>query len=213
MHFTEKSREEYAEIFKKVVEHPFNRQLAAGNAESGIFKTFIKQDLIFMRAYTRVSAVASAKAPNDDEALFWIKNAYEKKLLENTLRSKLLSGTSTEENEDANIYCEMYANFMESAAGFEDYPRIVAALYPYIKISAETGLFLAANSNEGNPYQEWIHIRTGLNDKAFIEKTEEILNSAAEKAEPEVLKAMKANFRKSAMYNYLFFNGIMPETV
>ena len=64
MSFTQNLWEQVKPIYKKILEHPFIKELGTGTLDINIFKYYIEQDSLYLVDYARALSVLSAKSGN-----------------------------------------------------------------------------------------------------------------------------------------------------
>ncbi|MFQ5936834.1 MAG: thiaminase II, partial [Acidiferrobacterales bacterium] len=62
MSFSQDAWESIAPIYRAILEHPFNIELAAGSLDQKRFRHYILQDALFLVAFGRALSVAAARA-------------------------------------------------------------------------------------------------------------------------------------------------------
>ena len=140
--------------------HPFVDGLADGSLPRERFVYFLKQDYVFLIAYSRAFALATAKAPttahmNAFAALTAATLSVEMELHRNYCAE---FGISREELEavEAAPTCQAYSDFAVSSAATGDALDLLAALSPCCVGYGETGERLAQGDISGHPYRNWI---------------------------------------------------------
>src|SRR5579862_9757849 len=113
---------------------PFNRELAAGTLAPERFRFYILQDALYLAQYSRVLALAAAKAPDTasletfgGSALGAI--AVERRLHEHYLATFGVSPAEAAAAEPAPD-CLAYTSFLLATAHQAPWPVLVAALLP-----------------------------------------------------------------------------------
>ncbi|MBI4306198.1 MAG: thiaminase II [Chloroflexi bacterium] len=81
--FADQLRQQSAELWVRMLTHPFVEALGGGRLSLGRFRYFMRQDYVFLIEYARVLAFASAKAPNLESMARFAR------LLDETLNSEM----------------------------------------------------------------------------------------------------------------------------
>ena len=65
-----------ARLIRAIHEHPFNTALSAGTLDRERFAFYIVQDARYLEAFSRALAVASARATDTADAVFFAERAH-----------------------------------------------------------------------------------------------------------------------------------------
>ena len=187
---------------------PFNTELAAGTLAPERFRFYILQDALYLAQYSRVLALAAAKAPDTASLQAFGHSALgaiavEQRLHEHYLREFGVDPAAVAAAEPAPD-CLAYTSFLLAAAHHEPWPVLVAALLPCFWIYWDVAGAITRAAAAGNPYRAWIDTYA---DPAFGEAVERVIGIADAAATPRLHPFMLAAFRRSAQYEYLFWDG------
>ena len=72
-------------IYKSILTHPFNTELAAGTLTPNKFEYYVQQDGLYIKAYARALALLAAKAPSSEMANELLSYAKDGILIEHML--------------------------------------------------------------------------------------------------------------------------------
>ena len=67
MSFSKTVWAEITPIYKSIIEHPFNQELAQGTLAKEKFQFYMKQDSLYLVDFARALALAASKAQNPDD--------------------------------------------------------------------------------------------------------------------------------------------------
>lgn len=185
MRFTDALLERVAPVWQREFEHPFVRGLGDGSLDPERFRVWLRQDYLFLIAYARVLALASARSP-DLETMRRFAS-----LLEATLGSEMdlhracarRFDMAPEELEAARPAptCSAYTDFLLEVAWEGPLAAIVAALLPcalgYAEIAAR--LRSSGGLRDDNPYREWILTYTSPKFAAYAGWLRDLLDGLA----------------------------------
>ena len=80
MKFSEMVWKKNEELYKKIIDMPFNKELMEGSLNKEKFAYYIEQDSLYLKYYSKVLAIISSKINNNaDYAIAFLKssmNAY-----------------------------------------------------------------------------------------------------------------------------------------
>jgi thiaminase (transcriptional activator TenA) len=136
--FTDEAWRRVAPIYAAILEHPFNRELAAGTLSRDRFRFYMLQDAHYLIRFGRALAVTAARAPDPDELIQFAGSAQAAVVVERALHEGFFRdyGLSPEEAKAAepSPTCSHYVHFLLSTAHNAPYEVSVAALLPCFQI-------------------------------------------------------------------------------
>jgi thiaminase/transcriptional activator TenA len=197
-------------IFTKILNHPFVLGIGDGKLPEDKFCFYIKQDYLFLIEYSRVLALASAKA---QELHIMGKFA---ELLHSTLNVEMdlhrqyaiKFGISAAELQGAEIAptAQAYTDHLLQTAFSGSLGEIIAAITPcgwgYYKIATH----LSGRGMPTHPlYREWIKMYASQEFGALASWLCDLLDQRALAAGDEERKRMANKFISSTKYEYLFW--------
>ena len=196
MRFSEEAWQQNAGLRKAIHRLPFNTELAAGTLARERFRFYIVQDAIYLGQYARVLALAAAKAPEIATLQAFAKSALGAVAVEQALHGHYLqefgvdpaSVMAAEPTPD----CLAYTSFLLAMAYHEPWPVLVAALLPCFRIYWDVASAVTRTAAPDNPYQAWI---------------DTYADEAAARTTPRIRAGMLVAFRRSAQYEWLFWDG------
>ena len=198
-------------IRKTILSHALVTGVGDGSLDVQKFKYYVQQDYVFLIDYSRVLALASARAP-DLETMSWF--------------ARLLHETLNTEMELHRTYCAQFAitsmdleatkaapttlaytRFLLSLAHQGSYAEVVAALLPCQWGYWEIGAFLMRQGEpKGMPlYCQWIQMYSSSEFKALADWIRVLANRLAEEAGPSQQAHMEEAYLTSLRYEYLFW--------
>ncbi len=199
-----------APIRARVLAHPFVQGLGDGSLPMDRFEYYMRQDYVFLIQYSRVLALAAARA--EDLAVA----ARFSDLLDLTLnvemdlhrRSCERLGISPEHLEETRPAptTVAYTNHLRLTAETQDLPAILAAVLPcahgYWEIATklrERGL------PDHDAYADWIRMYTSDDYKAMARWAAEVLDRVGTGVPEARERALRDVFLLSQRYEYLFW--------
>jgi len=208
--FSEDAWQQTAALRAAIHRLPFNTELAAGTLAPERFRFYILQDALYLAQYSRVLALAAAKAPDTAILQAFATSALgavavEERLHEHYLREFGVDPASVAKA-DAMPDCLAYTSYLLATAHQEPWPVLVAAVSPCFWIYWDVAGAITRHSAAGNRYQAWIDTYADPHFGAAVERVIGISDAAAE-ATPTLRPAMLAAFARSAQYEFLFWDG------
>lgn len=198
--------EDIADLRARIDGLPFVTSLADGTLDPARFAWYLQQDAIYLRAYARVLARASALAPTAEEQVFWAKAAAGSIEAEMELHRGWLSAYAVDGMEaEPSLTTTAYLDHLHAATVDGDYGTVVAALLPCYWIYQDLGERLVTASHPAHPFAAWLDTYA---DPAFAvanAQAIEIVGAAAARADEDGLRAMRRAFLASSAHEEAFF--------
>lgn len=209
--FSEEAWARTAAIRTAIDALPFNRELAAGSLARERFQTYILQDALYLREFSRALAIAAAKAPERSHFESFARSAVGVVAVEQALHERYLAefglGHDAIAAAEPSPDCLAYTSFLLAAAYHEPWEVLVAAVLPCFWIYREVGVAIAAEAAPGNPYRAWIDTYADERFDAAVRTAIAIADHAGDTAAPAVYGRMLAAFSRCAQYEWLFWDG------
>ena len=211
MSFIEDLERRALTVRQAILSHPFVTGVGDGTLEVARFKYYVMQDYVYLIEYSRVLALASARAP-DLETMRWFAG-----VLEATLTTEMdlhrsycaeFGITSAElEGTRATPTTTAYTSFLLKVAYLGSFGELVAALVPCQWGYWEIGDHLARRGMpEGAPlYCKWIQIYTAPEFAALAAAIRRLADWEGEQAGAAQRVAMEEAYLTSFKYEYLFW--------
>ncbi|MEV5751772.1 thiaminase II [Actinoallomurus sp. NPDC052308] len=202
-----------ARLLRAIHEHPFNTALSAGTLDRERFAFYIVQDARYLEAFSRALAVASTRATDTDDAVFFAESAHAALAAERTLHAGYIEEFGLTADDLAGIdtspTCLGYASFLQATALADPYPVLAAAVLPCFWVYQDVGTALLENTAdvEDHPYRAWI---ATYSDPAFAESTErakDITDRLAATTDPATREAMTRAFFRATEYEWMFWDS------
>lgn len=204
-----------AELRAAIHALPFNRELAAGTLAAHRFRFYILQDALYLAQYSRVLALAAAKAPDTPSLETFGGSALGAIAVERRLHEHYLAtfGVAPAEAAAAGPApdCLAYTSFLMATAHQEPWPVLVAALLPCFWIYWDVALAMTRDAAPDNPYRAWIDTYADPHFGDAVKRVIAIADGAAARSSATTHRAMLGAFRRSAQYEYLFWDGAYHE--
>ena len=211
MSFAEDIERRALPIRQAILAHPFISGVGDGTLEVEKFKYYVMQDYVYLIDYSRVLALAAARAP-DLETMGWFAG-----LLDETLNTEMdlhrsycaEFGITTEELEETRPAptTTAYTSFLLKVAHQGSVGELVAALLPCQWGYWEIGDHLA---RRGEPkaaplYCKWVQMYAAPEFAALAQSIRDLADRVGEQAGTKELAAMGEAYLTSLRYEYLFW--------
>lgn len=196
-------------IRRAIFDLPFIEALGDGSLERHQFAYYLAQDALYLSAYSRALARASALAGSDTEQRFWATAAHYCLDVEAELHRNWLG---TEPVPPVGPVTKSYVDHLLAVSAQGSYAVLVAALLPCYWLYADVGSrlhseFLARTTGTAHPYAAWLETYA---DEDFAAATREaicITDAAARAGSAAERAAMRTAFAQSSQYELDFFDA------
>ena len=211
MNTSERLREKYAYLWDGLFHHPFVVGIGSGQLSLDKFQFYVKQDYFFLIQYSRVLALAVAKAPD------LVNVSRFADLLKETLDTEMslhrdfclkfgVSSRELDSTRPAPITLA-YTDYLLRVAYEGTVTDIVATLLPCQWGYSETGLHLSrtGDTSEKNPYAKWIRMYSSEEFTAFVGWLREFLDDLTGGAGEREMERLSDHFLTATRYEFLFW--------
>jgi thiaminase/transcriptional activator TenA len=211
MSFASDVEKKASRLRRAILRHPFITGVGRGDLAVEKFKFYVRQDYLYLIDYSRVLALASAKAPTLDAQGWFAKILHETLNTEMDLHRRYCArfGISRRQLEATPIAPTTlaYVNFLLAVAHHRTYAELAAALLPCQWGYWEIGRHL---SKKGLPshlplYQQWIEMYSSPGFKALGNWLRNHTNNIAKSQSPVVVQKMEDSYLTSLQYEYQFW--------
>ena len=210
--FTEQLRRDTDALHRRILAHPFITGIGDGSLPLEPFRFYVRQDYLFLVQYSRVLALATAKAP-DLEVMGWFA-----RLLHGTLNTEMdlhrsycaqldIAGSDLEATEPAPTTLA-YTSYLLDVAGRGAFSETVCALLPCQWGYSEIGLYLKERGLPGDAplYAQWIEMYADAEFQQLAGWLRALADRLAQDAGPDERGRMADAYRTSTRYEYLFWD-------
>ncbi|MEJ5151675.1 thiaminase II [Comamonas sp. MYb396] len=198
-------------LYQRTLDHPFNRELAAGSLSVERFRHYMIQDAHYLVAYGRALAVAAAKADQAEGVVQFANAANEAVVEERKLHDGFMRdfGISAQDFAATPLTpaCHHYTSFLLANSWSESYPVALAGLLPCFWIYAEVGRDIHARSQPGNPYQAWVDTYASEEFHAAVRAVIATIDRVADAADSATRTRMAEAYRYSAELEWMFWDS------
>ncbi|MBD3291189.1 thiaminase II [candidate division KSB1 bacterium] len=209
--FYEKLRKKNDMVWQSILDHPFVKGIGDGSLSHQKYEYFLKQDYYYLIQFSRLFALAAAKAPTLEEmnymsALLQATLSVEMDIHRRTCRKLGISAEDLEKIEPAMITMS-YTNLLVRTCYEGSFADIIAVLLPCATGYVEIGKKLKAQGLPDDPfYQDWIKSYSSDEFQEFADWLIDKMDSLAENASDTDVKRWQDYYLASARFEYLFFD-------
>ena len=215
MLFSAELWQQNADLYQKILAHPFNQELSQGTLSQGAFQHYMIQDAHYLVAYGRALAVCAAKAFDAQDVIQFSEAAKLAIVFEREMHESFLTQfnvTQSEfENTPLSLACHHYTSFLTATAWSESYPVVLASLLPCFWIYAEVGRDIVSQSVANNPYQAWIDTYVAEEFHSAVREVVATIDRVAARCDADTLAKMHQAYRHGAELEWLFWDSAYHE--
>jgi thiaminase/transcriptional activator TenA len=211
MSFTDDIELKARPIRRAILEHPFIVGVGDGTLDVARFKYYVLQDYAYLIEYSRVLAMAAARA-HDLAIMGWFARLLDETLnVEMDLHRNYCAefGITTGELEATTPAptTVAYTSYLLNVAHQGSFPELVASLVPCQWGYWEIGDHLARNGEPADAplYSQWIQMYTSPEFAELAGAIRSLVDRLADRAGVDEREAMSRAYLTSLRYEYLFW--------
>ncbi len=206
MRFSDTLWQQIAPIYRSIINHPFNVELARGTLDQERFVFYMEQDAYYLVGFSRALAFIAARMDSSKTIRHFLDFSLGALVAERELHAKFLAPNYNLDNLEPSFACMAYVQYLIATAATASLEEAVAAVLPCFWIYREVGCNIAAHAKENNPYALWIGT---YSSKEFSEGTDRailILDEMASQCSANSLVRMKKAFEYCSLLEWHFWN-------
>lgn len=209
--FAARLREDHAELWTAIHAHPFVLGIGDGSLPREVFAFYLRQDYVYLDGFSRVLALAAAKAPTGEDqrrftALLALTVEEEMELHRRTCAAFGVERARLEATE-ASMITQAYASFLLRTSHEGSFEDLLAALLPcaagYVEIAREL-------ASRGLPsvahLRDWIETYTAPDMVELVGWLEARFDARCADSSPAQRARWSDLYRTSARFELLFFD-------
>ncbi|HLG51589.1 MAG TPA: thiaminase II [Chloroflexota bacterium] len=199
-------------VWRRILEHPYLRELKAGTLPEETFRFYVQQDWLYLQEFTRAAAIIAGRCPDPAVMKFllgWVQplvdmeyHFHKKHAAQLGLDFDNITWTMNEAN-------WAYTRHMLAAAHAGSTAEALAALLPCPCVYTYVGQKLSDGPRSPNPmYAEWIDFyRPGPEGyRPRVAALEELYDRLAASADAATLARCEQNYIISSRYEWWFWD-------
>ena len=194
-----------------MLDHPFVSSIGNGSVDLQRFAFWVRQDYLFLIDYSRLFALAAARAPDLETITSFARLCHETLATEMALHRAYAAefGISAAElaAEAKAPATASYTNFLLRTATLGDFGELVAALLPCMWGFNEIGMALAANGLPQQPQcRAWIEMYASAEFSELTSWCRDILDRLAAGLPEPSLQRLETAFLASSRHELEFWD-------
>jgi thiaminase/transcriptional activator TenA len=211
MSFYEAIWEEVAPVRRAILAQPFLAELAAGSLPAATFQHYILQDSLYLAEYSRVLAIAAARAPSAAGRLEFSDGAKVAVQVEEILHQSFFGRfhvtPAMVATSEPSPVCLGYTSYLASLAATRSYEELIAGILPCFSVYWEVGCKIKPIAVSPNPYDAWIDTYADPGFGEAADRVRSLVDEAASVASPGIRAAMAKAFRTATRYEWMFWDS------
>ena len=205
--FTKQLWQSTRDIYKAIIAHPFNTELAQGTLAIEKFQYYVQQDELYIQAYAHALNILSVKAPASAISNDLLSYANDGILVEKALHDHFFLKFKISPAPEAQPACFSYINFLLATTALQPFEIGVSALLPCFWIYREVGVHISRKASPNNPFQPWIDTYIDDDYSRDVDRMIEITDKTAAAASGEVKLHMQRVFAESVRLEFVFWDA------
>jgi thiaminase/transcriptional activator TenA len=194
-------------IYKQIIDHPFNRELAAGSLSRQRFQFYLQQDALYLTDFARALALIGARSEGAEQVVSFLNFALGAIVAERSLHESYFRLYDIQPETAYAPACFAYTRFLLAAAAVDPYEVAIAAVLPCFWIYREVGSTIYRTAQPDNPYQQWIDTYAGEEFAQVVQQALDITDSVAQQATEPLREKMRAAFVTASRLEWLFWDS------
>jgi thiaminase/transcriptional activator TenA len=202
-------------LYQRILDLPFNRELATGQLSASRFRHYMIQDAHYLEGFARTLSLVAARGWHADHVVHFAGAAQVAIVVERSLHADFFRrfgiDDATFRATEPTPVCEHYVSYLLRVAALEPFEVALAAVLPCFWIYREVGHAIHRESVPGNPYQAWVDTYAGADFDRAVDAVIAIVDAVAAEASPRVQAAMHHAFQRAAQLEWMFWDSAWRE--
>ncbi|MFC7027031.1 thiaminase II [Halomicroarcula sp. GCM10025324] len=199
-------------IWAATLDHPMVAQLGDGTLDEAPFRYWVRQDYVYLVAYSRVFALGASKAPDLDRMTTFARLLHSTLDTEMDLHREYAADFGISEADleatDPSPTTRAYTDFLVRVAATGTFGDLVAALLPCMWGFHETAVRLRADGlPDEDRYAEWIRTYSDEEFADLAQWCKDLMADVAADATDADRERYRDLFRTSTRYEYRFWDA------
>jgi len=191
--------------YKKILAHPFIKELAAGTLPNETFINYLMQDALYIDNYSRILAHIASRLNDKSHVASFIRFAQDGVDVEKAMHETYLKDLG-ERDTTMSPTCLLYSSVLSSCAT-KPVEAEAAAILPCFWVYERVGEYIKEQATENNPYSMWIDT---YGDPMFEESNRraiEICDALADNASEQTRELMTSMFVLCTKMEWMFWDS------
>ncbi len=204
MKWSEQAWMQAEDIYLRILQLPFVKELADGTLSKERFEFYISQDAIYLDNYSRVLAHIASRLSSKSHSEDFMRFALDGIMVEQALHRSFIDPTKSPATPTPT--CMLYMNF-ESSKAPGPIEVEAACVLPCFWVYQRVGREIMKKSVSDNPYQRWIDTYADETFAISTHRAIEICDELAHRSTPEIRDMMTEAFVYASRMEWLFWDS------
>jgi len=194
----------------KILNHPFNVELATGELPLEKFVFYIQQDALYLAEFSRALAIAAGRLDDNAHKQQLIRFSIDAIKAENELHETFIQQHQSMASElivTQSPTCFMYSHFLLKTASLNSIEEAIASLLPCFLIYYKVGKAMLSYQHTKHPYQSWIALYSSDAFECSVHAMVKITNELGDIASTKTQEKMIATFVRATQLEWLFWQS------
>lgn len=202
--FTHSLWKDIAPVYARTLEHPFLLGLQDGTLPKDRFRFYLRQDILYLRAFSKALNVLASKAPREDWSRTLARHAGEALDAEQQLHSSIVGEVGASlQMAPTNA---AYTNHLLVSVERGSFAEGLAAMLPCYWVYWEVGKVLHKRGSPNKDYRRWIDQYAGESYGSTVREVLTMMNAVAAAASTAERESARKLFVRSARYEWMFWD-------
>lgn len=206
MKFSESLWEQIAPIYQKIIQHPFNVELAQGTLDQERFIFYMEQDVYYLVNSSRALALIADRSDSPSINRHFTHFSSSALATAREIKENFSSSGYGFDRIEPSPACRAYVQYLLATAARSSFAEAMTAVLPCFLIYKEVGNNIAAQATEDNPYIYWISKYTSQEYLAETDLTISIFDGIASQCSTNQLARMEDVFEHCALFEWHFWD-------
>ena len=206
MKFSDSLWQQIAPIYQKIIEHPFNVELAQGTLDHDRFLFFIEQDAHYLASSSRAMALIAARANSSKLIESFLNFALQALTSKHKLYADFLPSDKDWKSFAPSPACIAYTHYLIATAATASMEEAIAAVLPCFWLYREIGRNMVKHAHENHPYIQWIETYADPEISEGTDLAISILDEIASHCSSDIRTKMETAFVYGSLFEWHFWN-------
>jgi thiaminase/transcriptional activator TenA len=212
MKFSEYLWQKTKPIYKEIINHPFNVELADGTLDYERFHFYMKQDARYLVDFSRVLALIAGKATEAPLIHQFLNFSLGALIAEREIYTQFLR-SDCKGDIDPTPACVAYTRYLLSTVTTASMEESLAAILPCFWSYREMGRDLVQQVKPDHPYALWIQTYSSPESSENTDQIIAMLDNMAKHCSQKLLTLMKETFERCFLFEWHFWNDAYNMTL
>ena len=203
---SQRSWQESSTVVNAIQSHPFNQKMMNGTLDKKQFGYYIEQDIHYLKTYSQANAIMASRIDSQYAAQFKQSANYTGTTEQQNVHQVFIEQMGIKMTGVITPATRLYSQHLLQSVQHDPIPIAIASLLPCYWIYLELGYLFAKNSPTNNPYAPWFNTYSSVSFRQATHEKIKLFDTFGAAQHVATQTAMKAQFRKSLVFEWHFWN-------